>query len=99
MRGSVATLIGPEAGDVVAAVARGLAERGASVGAPDWLAPGMACDVPFTGLVRGEAETALREAVGGAPVDVVVQSAERRRKRLLVADMESTIIENEMLDE
>ena len=31
-------------------------------------------------------------------VDLVVQAAEGRRKRLLVADMESTIIENEMLN-
>src|SRR5579875_2317784 len=31
--------------------------------------------------------------------DVVVQGAENRRKRLLVADLEATIIENEMLDE
>src|SRR5262245_57240045 len=32
-------------------------------------------------------------------VDAVVVPAEGRRKKLLVADMESTIIENEMLDE
>ena len=33
------------------------------------------------------------------PIDIVVQPAAERRKRLLVADLESTIIENEMLDE
>jgi phosphoserine phosphatase len=32
-------------------------------------------------------------------VDLVVQPNHDRRKKLLVADMESTIIENEMLDE
>ena len=33
------------------------------------------------------------------PVDIVAQPTQGRRKQLLVADMESTIIENEMLDE
>jgi phosphoserine phosphatase len=37
--------------------------------------------------------------IGDAEIDVLVQPAANRRKRLLVADMESTIIENEMLDE
>jgi phosphoserine phosphatase len=37
--------------------------------------------------------------IGGAPIDVLVQSVAGRRKRLLIADFESTIIENEMLDE
>ena len=34
-----------------------------------------------------------------AAVDVIVQPLAERRKRLLIADLESTIIENEMLDE
>ena len=63
---------------------------GASVGAPDWLAKGIACDIPFEG-------PALPIALPG--VDAVVVAAAGRRKKLLVADMESTIIENEMLDE
>jgi phosphoserine phosphatase len=37
--------------------------------------------------------------VRGAGIDIVVQPIADRRKQLLVADMESTIIENEMLDE
>jgi phosphoserine phosphatase len=45
------------------------------------------------------AEAAVRAAIGGRAVDVVVQPAAGRRKRLLVADLESTIIENEMLEE
>ena len=64
----------------------------------EWLAEGIACDAPTTRSVR-EAEKIVRAALQNAPIDVVVQPAEGRRKRLLVADMESTIIENEMLDE
>src|SRR6185503_4196085 len=38
-------------------------------------------------------------AIGAAPIDLLVQPAAERRKRVLIADLESTIIENEMLDE
>jgi phosphoserine phosphatase len=64
----------------------------------EWLADGVACDAPTTRSV-GEAEEMVRAVLQEAPVDVVVQPAEGRRKRLLMADMESTVIENEMLDE
>ncbi|MGH7058834.1 MAG: phosphoserine phosphatase SerB [Stellaceae bacterium] len=40
-----------------------------------------------------------RAILGDAAVDVVIQPAAGRRKQLLVADLESTIIENEMLDD
>jgi phosphoserine phosphatase len=80
--------------DAVAALAR----LGARVGAADMLAPGIACDIPFDGLDPAAAE-AVRAALGGVAIDVVAQNAAGRRKRLLVADLESTIIENEMLEE
>ena len=60
--------------------------------AVDWLGPG-ACD-----LLHGD-ETTVRAAIGTQAIDVVVQPSQRRKKRLLVADLESTIIENEMLEE
>lgn len=67
-----------------------LRAQGATVGTPDWLAPDIACDIPFDGPSAGVAMTAL---------DGIVVLAAGRRKKLLVADMESTMIENEMLDE
>jgi phosphoserine phosphatase len=42
---------------------------------------------------------AVRRALGGAAVDAVCQPAEGRRKLLLVADMDSTIVTTETLDE
>jgi phosphoserine phosphatase len=66
---------------------------------PDWLTPSRACDLAFDGIDPKVAESAARRAIGGASIDVVVQSAAGRRKRVFVADLESTIIENEMLDE
>src|SRR5215470_10698217 len=67
-----------------------LQAQGAVVGTPDWLAPEIACDIPFDGEASAVAMTAI---------DAVVVPTEGRRKKLLVADMESTMIENEMLDE
>jgi phosphoserine phosphatase len=67
-----------------------LRARDAAVGTPEWLAPEIACELPFDGPGDPIALTA---------VDAVVVPAAGRRKKLLVADMESTVIENEMLDE
>ena len=46
-----------------------------------------------------ETHQAVKAAVGERPVDFAVQLAENRRKRLLIADMDSTIINVECLDE
>jgi phosphoserine phosphatase len=44
-------------------------------------------------------QAAAEAAVEGLPVDFAVTSSENRRKRLLIADMDSTIINVECLDE
>ncbi|CAN7389698.1 phosphoserine phosphatase SerB [Bosea sp. LjRoot90] len=44
-------------------------------------------------------EAALRLALDGAPIDIIVQPAETRRKRLFLADMDSTMIGQECIDE
>lgn len=67
-------------------------------GEPSWLADD-ACDLVIDAASPRLAEAAARAVIGEAEIDVLVQPATNRRKRLLVADMESTIIENEMLDE
>ncbi|MBF5094623.1 phosphoserine phosphatase SerB [Azospirillum sp. INR13] len=100
---AVATLIAPRTAtldeSVVQTAKAALVGLGADAGAPDWLAPGTACDLPFGNLAPEQAEAAIRHALNGARLDIVAQPAATRRKRLLVADMESTIIEQEMLDE
>ena len=85
-------------------VARAALEAlGAHLELADWLAAERAVDLGFDGLDPEQAEAAVRLAinreVGTLPVDLVAQARDGRRKRLLVADMESTIIANEMLDE
>jgi phosphoserine phosphatase len=95
----VLTLIaaGPDRrlGPLAAAISQALA----TARQPVWLAADEACDV-FVDIGEPDAvEKVARAYIGETRIDFVVQPAAGRRKRLLVADLESTIIENEMLDE
>src|SRR6185312_15142449 len=85
MPSHVLTLIG--ARSAAEEIARKL---GATV---DWLSPGHAADIAFDGDPARAAQLAPPD------VDAVIQPVAGRRKSLLVADMESTAIDNEMLDE
>ncbi|WP_137157912.1 phosphoserine phosphatase SerB [Rhizobium sp. FKL33] len=65
-----------------------------------WLADGVAADIALRdGVSAPEADAALRQALDGETIDVVVQDYETRRKRLLIADMDSTMIGQECIDE
>ena len=69
-----------------------------------WLAEGLAADLPFDlspseDPDRREDLHACRAALAAERVDMVVQPAAGRRKRLLVADMDSTLIQQECIDE
>jgi phosphoserine phosphatase len=65
-------------------------------GAIDVLSAGEAVDL---NVPAAPDLTAVRAALDGMPVDAIAQPAEGRRKRLLIADMDSTIITGETLDE
>lgn len=65
----------------------------------DWLAPEQAVDIFFAAEEPGPVAAAAESAVASQAIDVAVQPAAGRKKRLLLADLESTIICNEMLDE
>ena len=71
-----------------------------SPGPAQWLFDEVAVDIPFEGSedIR-TVEARLREARGDLPVDVVVQPRAFRRKKLLLADMDSTMIGQECIDE
>lgn len=73
----------------------------ASLGAADeirWLSPERAFDIPFLGE-PAKVRAAARAAAAGIAADVNVVANRHRRKRLLIADMDSTIITCECLDE
>jgi phosphoserine phosphatase len=65
------------------------------------LDPGIAADISFTPDGAGDKAAAerLRAALAPRPLDVVVQPLAARRKTLFVADMDSTMIEQECVDE
>ena len=71
-------------------------------GEPNWLSPSEACDVSFApgdGSPSAHLQDTVRSAIGDIPVDIVIQPSQNRRKRLLVADMDSTLIGQECIDE
>lgn len=85
--------------DIVSTAARLLAEPGIKVGTPHWLAPDEAADIAFDAERPGDNLARIREALDHLPVDVNAGPREGRRKRLLIADMDSTMIIGESLDE
>jgi phosphoserine phosphatase len=95
----VLTLIGAGPDQRLPGLASAVCEELKIATEPVWLATAEACDV-FLDTDEPEAiERVVRAIIGATPVDLLLQPVTGRRKRLLVADLESTIIENEMLDE
>ena len=93
-----ATLIAAQglgAGDISSACDR-LRDAGCAPGASGWIDTGVAADILF-GMAPDAARTALEGAF--ASTDVVVQSSAARTRTLLVADMDSTMITVECIDE
>ena len=71
-----------------------------SASAVRWLAEGIACELDLIDGSDVEKATAdLRAALAGHPVDVVVQDADNRQRKILIADMDSTMIDQECIDE
>lgn len=81
--------------DLLDEIAQNLGER-ATV---SWLAPDEAADLFCPGVSEQQLRAILKSELDNQPVDIIIQDNVKRRKYLLVADMESTIIEQEMLDE
>ncbi|HEX7873525.1 MAG TPA: phosphoserine phosphatase SerB [Sphingobium sp.] len=94
----VATLIAPGAlrHEHIASARDAIAGTGAVPGETRWLDEGAAADILFTGDMAP-----VRAAIAalGLPVDFAVQNAAHRAKKLLVADMDSTMITIECIDE
>ncbi|PZQ16269.1 MAG: phosphoserine phosphatase SerB [Ancylobacter novellus] len=78
-----------------------LASAGAALGgaAPTTLSEGVAAEFQVASDEPDAVRETLAAALGRRPVDIAVVPAEGRRKRLLIADMDSTMIEQECIDE
>jgi phosphoserine phosphatase len=72
-----------------------------SAGPAQWLFDEVAADIPFGDGREDMAAMAkrLREAREDLPIDIVVQPMAARRKKLFLADMDSTMIGQECIDE
>jgi phosphoserine phosphatase len=94
----IATLIAKErlSGGEISAAEDALAGGGLQPFGRSWIDEETACDLLFAGAPGG-ARLALEGALDG--VDVIVQGEAGRRKKLLVADMDSTMITVECIDE
>ena len=66
-------------------------------GAARWLDPGVAAEFDLPAVPANQWE--VWEGLQAMAVDMVVQRAEGRKKRLLIADMDSTMIRQECIDE
>ena len=97
----VVTLVAADPHDLPAAleaVELAVAGGGTLVGEADLLGPN-AADLPVESAAPAVVRERAEAALAGRRVDVCVQPAQGRRKRLLIADMDSTIINVECLDE
>jgi phosphoserine phosphatase len=65
-------------------------------GTPVILSAGEGVDIPVTSIPP---DALVRSALEGAPIDAITTPEADRRKQLLVADMDSTIVTGETLDE
>jgi phosphoserine phosphatase len=84
---------------ILARAAQAIASLGPVPAPPQWLEAGRAADIRFLGADAALAQKAVRSALAGAPIDLLVQQEKDRRKLLLVADMDATITAGESLDE
>ena len=66
----------------------------------NWLNPETACDVLLPSNNESQSmRSTVKSILNGRAVDIIIQSAENRRKKILIADMDSTIIAQECIDE
>lgn len=80
-------------------ISQALEKHGVKAGAQNWLADGEALDIQVADAPDIEQVRGLRDDFEAARIDVFANPAENRRKKLVLADMDSTTITEETLDE
>ncbi|MDB2414828.1 phosphoserine phosphatase SerB [Rickettsiales bacterium] len=76
-----------------------LEKKGAVISGFKWLSKNEACDITYSDLDPENASIILKEKFEGLPIDIISQKTDNRRKKLLISDMDSTIIQQECIDE
>jgi phosphoserine phosphatase len=96
----IATLISDPAAQILTSEVAHKASEAVGASGIDWLAENVACDLALPADAdAGSAMVALRDCLALAPVDIVVHESSTRRKKILIADMDSTMIDQECIDE
>lgn len=76
-----------------------ISHSGGIVESINWLSTDKALDIHFAVLPEDECRTLLVELLQKFEIDFIVQANNGRRKKLLISDMDSTIIQQECIDE
>ncbi|MBY5829235.1 phosphoserine phosphatase SerB [Rhizobium ruizarguesonis] len=96
----VATLVANQSNPVLTPEIAEQAAKAVNASGLYWLADGIACDIALRdGTDVQTAEANILAVISSAPIDLVIQEQETRRKKLLIADMDSTMIGQECIDE
>ncbi|OJU49525.1 MAG: phosphoserine phosphatase SerB [Mesorhizobium sp. 61-13] len=96
----IATLISHPASRSLTPALANMASKAVGASAVLWLAEDIACDLALPpDADNSRTSGLLREALASAPLDIVVQDAGNRAKKILIADMDSTMIDQECIDE
>lgn len=96
----VATLVANPSNPVLTAAIAEQAAEAVKASGLYWLADGIACDIALRdGTDAQAAEANILAVISNAPIDLVIQEQETRRKKLLIADMDLTMIGQECIDE
>jgi phosphoserine phosphatase len=99
----VLTLVAPTAQPILdGALVRAATSLLPVAGEPQWLCDRIAVDIPFApdgAIDNRHLGDAVRQELGDAPIDVFAQPIAHRRKKLFLADMDSTMIGQECIDE
>ena len=98
------TLVAPQSQQIldeatIAQVSDALADAKIIVSAKIELASNLAHQLSLSAADRSEVLSNVRSLIGSRPIDFAVLPTRRKKARLLIADMDSTIIQSECLDE
>lgn len=94
----VATLVTPESAALTPDLLTDLTQS-LHASSLAWLSEGEALDLYFDALPLPAQQARVKSLIGNRPIDIFIQKTKVRRKKVLLSDMESTLIQQEMIDE
>lgn len=104
MQQNVSTIIAPSTqGNLTPSTEKNLVialkNQGATISSTNWLAENEALDIIHSGISPQAANNALKKECNPLQLDTITQGLQNRKKKFLISDMDSTIINQECIDE